>query len=328
MSELLRVRHLTTSFVTEAGLARAVDDVSMTLVGGETLGIVGESGCGKTVTGLSILRLIDRPGHIADESVIEYQGENLMRLSPAQLRQVRGAEIAMIFQEPTTSLNPVLAVGSQVAEAVRAHRSVSRADARARAIELFQLVGIPDPATRVDDYPHQLSGGMQQRVMIAMALSCNPKILIADEPTTALDVTIQAQILELLVDLKRRLGMAMILITHDLGIVAGVADRVAVMYGGQIVEEADTDRLFRQPAHPYTSALLRAVPRLDKPVVRLATISGTVPPATAWPSACRFHPRCPHVMDRCRAEMPGLAGVGRDHLARCWLTEEPIRSDT
>jgi peptide/nickel transport system ATP-binding protein len=325
MRQILRVRHLTTSFATEAGQAHAVDDVSLTLLEGETLGIVGESGCGKTVTALSILGLIDRPGDIASESVVEYQGEDLTKMSPAQLRRVRGAEIAMIFQEPTASLNPVLTVGSQVVEALRAHRSVSRAAARARAVELFELVGIPDPIKRVGDYPHQLSGGMQQRVMIAMALSCEPKILIADEPTTALDVTIQAQILELLVDLKRRLGMAMMLITHDLGIVAGVADRVAVMYGGQIVEQADTEELFRQPAHPYTSALLRAVPRIDKPVARLATIPGAVPPATAWPPACRFHPRCPHVMDRCRSNMPVLTDVGREHLTRCWLAEETRR---
>ncbi|UCG84925.1 MAG: ABC transporter ATP-binding protein [Gemmatimonadota bacterium] len=327
MSELLRVRHLTTSFMTGAGLARAVDDVSLTLLEGETLGMVGESGCGKTVTALSLLRLVDRPGHIAHESVIEYQGKDLMQMSPAQLRQIRGAEIAMIFQEPTASLNPVLTVGAQVDEAVRAHRSVSRADARARTVELFELVGIPDPAKRVNEYPHQLSGGMQQRAMIAMALSCNPRILIADEPTTALDVTIQAQILELLVELKQRLGMAMILITHDLGIVAGVADRVAVMYGGQIVEQANTDALFRQPAHPYTSALLRAVPRLDQPATRLATIPGAVPPATAWPPACRFHPRCPQTMDHCKSEMPGLTETGPAHLTRCWLAEEQHRRD-
>lgn len=325
MSELLRIRHLSTSYVTDAGVARAVDDVSLSLLDGETLGIVGESGCGKTVTALSILRLVDKPGHIADQSVIEYQDEDLMRMKPARLRQIRGAEIAMIFQEPTTSLNPVLSVGNQIAEALRAHRPISRAKARDRAVELLGLVGIPDPSERASDYPHQLSGGMQQRAMIAMALSCNPKILIADEPTTALDVTIQAQILELLVDLKQRFGMAMILITHDLGIVARVADRVAVMYGGQIVEQAETDRLFQQPAHPYTAALLRAVPRLDQPAARLAAIPGAVPPATGWPRACRFHPRCPHVMDRCRVEMPGITVLRPEHFTRCWLGEQVLQ---
>jgi len=322
MNPALRVRHLTTSFATEHGIARAVDDVSFDLMQGETLGIVGESGSGKTVTALSILRLVDKPGRISDGSVVEYAGKNLVQLSSRELRQVRGAEIAMIFQEPTTSLNPVLTAGTQIAETLRAHQTITRKAARDRAIELLELVGIPDPSKRVDDYPHQLSGGMQQRVMIAMALSCNPKILIADEPTTALDVTIQAQILELVTDLKQQFGMAMILITHDLGIVAGVTDRVAVMYGGQIVEQTTTQRLFLEPAHPYTKALLRAVPRLDRPVDRLETIPGAVPPATAWPAACRFHPRCPQLMDRCSADPPTLTQTSEDHLARCWLLSE------
>jgi len=322
MKVLLSVQHLTTSFVTNSGTARAVDDVSFDLLEGETLSIVGESGSGKTVTALSILRLVDKPGQISDASVVEYAGKNLVQLRTRDLRQIRGAEIAMIFQEPTTSLNPVLTAGTQITETLRAHQSITRKAARARAIELLELVGIADPGKRVDDYPHQLSGGMQQRVMIAMALSCNPKILIADEPTTALDVTIQAQILDLLADLKQQFGMAMILITHDLGIVAGVADRVAVMYGGQIVEQTTTSCLFSQPSHPYTKALLRAVPRLDRPVERLEAIPGTVPPATAWPSGCRFHPRCPDVMDICRSNSPILEKASDEHLARCWLLSD------
>ncbi len=325
MNRLLRVEHLTTTFPTDRGIAQAVDDVSFDLFEGETLGIVGESGCGKTVTALSILRLIDAPGRIASESIIEYNGTNLVTLSRSELRKIRGAEIAMIFQEPTASLNPVLTIGSQIDEALRAHQSITRKAARQRTIELVDVVGIPEPQKVVKDYPHQLSGGMQQRVMIAMALSCNPRILIADEPTTALDVTIQAQILELLTDLKQRFGMAMMLITHDLGIVAGIADRVAVMYGGQIVEQAPTSELFENPNHPYTEALLRAVPRLDRQVARLDAIPGAVPPATEWPNGCRFHPRCLHTWDRCRQHHPDLLHTHDAREARCWLVEEPER---
>jgi peptide/nickel transport system ATP-binding protein/oligopeptide transport system ATP-binding protein len=328
MTTVLSVRNLSTTFATDRGVARAVDDVSLDLLEAETLGIVGESGSGKTVTALSLLRLIDVPGHIADTSVIEFGGRDLMKLKPTELRRVRGAEIAMVFQEPTTSLNPVLTVGSQIAETVLAHESVSKQQARTRAVELLELVGLPDPPRRINDYPHQLSGGMQQRVLIAMALSCNPAILIADEPTTALDVTIQAQILELLAELKQRLSMAMILITHDLGIVAGVADRVAVMYGGQIVEQAATASLFDDPQHPYTRALLRSVPRLDKRVDRLEAVPGAVPPATDWPAACRFHPRCPHAWDRCRSEMPTLLDIGTQREVRCWLAVDPDRGLT
>ncbi|MEJ2240053.1 MAG: ABC transporter ATP-binding protein [Gemmatimonadales bacterium] len=325
MSVVLSVRNLTTSFATESGTAQAVDDVSFDLLEGETLGVVGESGSGKTVTALSILKLVDRPGAISDISVVEYGGRNLLQLDPRELRKVRGAGIAMVFQEPTASLNPVLTIGSQISETLRAHRDVSRKEARERASELLDLVRIPDPTRRADEYPHELSGGMQQRVMIAMALSCNPNILIADEPTTALDVTIQAQILDLLVDLKRRFGMAMILITHDFGIVAGVADRVAVMYGGQIVEQAPTTKLFERPTHPYTRALLQAVPRVDLPVQRLDTIPGSVPSANAWPAACRFHPRCPKAWDRCSSDKPRQLATGTDHVARCWLVDEPER---
>jgi len=326
MSPLLRVQQLSTTFTTSGPPARAVDGVSFDLEAGETLGLVGESGCGKTVTALSILRLIETPpGEISPDSVIEYDGADILKLSPPELRRIRGAEIAMVFQEPTTSLNPVLTVGTQIAETVRAHRPVSRDEARHRAVELLDLVRIPEADRRVHQYPHELSGGMQQRVMIAMALSCEPKVLIADEPTTALDVTIQAQILELLADLQRQLGMGMILITHDLGVVAGIADRVAIMYGGQILEQAPTEALFAQPTHPYTEALLRAAPRIDAPSERLPVIPGTVPPATAWPVGCRFHPRCRHQWEHCTGAMPDLLQQAPHHRVRCWLVTEPHR---
>jgi oligopeptide/dipeptide ABC transporter ATP-binding protein len=325
---LLSVRDLRTYFVTErgGGIARAVDGVSFDLYPGETLGIVGESGCGKTVTSLSILRLIpEPPGYIRPESVIEFDGRNLLTLAAPELRAVRGNRIAMIFQEPSSALNPVLRIGDQISEAAVVHQGLTRREARVRAIEMLRLVGIPDPDERVDQYPHQLSGGMRQRVMIAMALVCHPQILIADEPTTALDVTIQAQILELLNRLQDELGMAIMLITHDLGVVAGTADRVAVMYAGQVVEAATTRELFARPAHPYTEGLMASIPRLDAPRARLHTIPGQVPAATRWPAGCRFHPRCPHAWDRCRAEEPPLLDAGAGHQARCWLVAEPGR---
>jgi len=326
---LLRVRDLKTYFVTDrgAGTARAVDGVSFDLQPGETLGIVGESGCGKTVTSLSILRLIpEPPGHIRPGSYIEFEGRNLLTLAPKELRAIRGNRIAMIFQEPMTSLNPVLTIGDQVAEAAIVHQRLSRRAARARAIEMLQQVGIPDPGSRVDHYPHQLSGGMRQRVMIAMALICHPQILIADEPTTALDVTIQAQILELLTRLQQQLGMAVLLITHDLGVVAGTADRVVVMYAGQVVETAPTPELFARPRHPYTEGLMASIPRLDRPRERLHSIPGSVPAATAWPAGCRFHPRCPFAWEKCRTEEPPLLDTEvPGHSARCWLVTEPGR---
>jgi oligopeptide/dipeptide ABC transporter ATP-binding protein len=328
---LLRVRDLKTYFVTDrgAGTARAVDGVSFDLQPGETLGIVGESGCGKTVTSLSILRLIpEPPGHIRPGSYIEFEGRNLLSLAPKELRAIRGNRIAMIFQEPMTSLNPVLTIGDQVAEAAIVHQRLSRRAARARAIEMLQQVGIPDPGSRVDDYPHQLSGGMRQRVMIAMALICHPQILIADEPTTALDVTIQAQILELLARLQQQLGMAVLLITHDLGVVAGTADRVVVMYAGQVVESAPTPELFARPRHPYTEGLMASIPRLDRPRERLHSIPGSVPAATAWPAGCRFHPRCPFAWEKCRTEEPPLLDTEiAGHTARCWLVAEPGRRE-
>ncbi|HXM38790.1 MAG TPA: ABC transporter ATP-binding protein [Gemmatimonadales bacterium] len=329
---LLRVRDLKTYFVTEhgSGTARAVDGVSFDLFPGETLGIVGESGCGKTVTSLSILRLVpEPPGHIRPGSLIEFEGRNLLVLAPPELRAVRGNQIAMIFQEPMTSLNPVFTVRDQIAEAAIIHQHLSRSAARRRAIEMLKLVGIPDPEERADHYPHQLSGGMRQRVMIAMALVCHPKVLIADEPTTALDVTIQAQILELLDRLQKELGMAVLLITHDLGIVAGHADRVVVMYAGQVVETAVTTALFDRPTHPYTEGLMAAVPRIDVPRSRLNAIPGQVPAATAWPPGCRFHPRCPYAWDKCVTEEPPLLETGDPaHAARCWLVTEPGRRQT
>jgi len=334
---LLSVRDLKTYFVTERGegLARAVDGVSFDLYPGETLGLVGESGCGKTVTALSLLRLVpEPPGHILAGSVVAYEGRDLLGLSPRELRAVRGAEIAMVFQEPHASLNPVFRIGDQVSEAAIVHQRLSRRAARAKTLEMLELVGIPDPARRIDAYPHQLSGGMLQRVMIAMALICHPKVLIADEPTTALDVTIQAQIVELLERLQAELGMALILITHDLGVVADTVDRVVVMYAGRVVETATTRDLFAHPRHPYTEGLLRSVPRLDDPRRRLASIAGQVPAATGWPAGCRFHPRCPYAWERCVADEPPLlagsepvmrdAGSG-DRTARCWLLEEPER---
>jgi oligopeptide/dipeptide ABC transporter ATP-binding protein len=325
MKPLLGVRDLRTTFDVGGQRVRAVDAVSFDLFEGETLGLVGESGCGKTVTALSILKLIEEPGRIADASRIEYGGENLLTLAPRDLRSVRGAEIGMVFQEPTTSLNPVLKVGSQISETLRAHREIDRKSAKARAVELLDLVGIPDPEERVGSYAHELSGGMQQRVMIAMALACEPKILIADEPTTALDVTVQAQILDLLANLKQKLGMAMLLISHDLGVVAGLADRIAVMYGGQIVEQGATADLFAKPQHPYTTALLQAVPRLDLVASRLPAIPGVVPQASAWPKGCRFHPRCTLAWDRCTEHMPELEEPGSGQAVRCWLVEEPER---
>ena len=335
MSEpLLRVRDLRTYFVSEhgRGVARAVDGVSFELYPGETLGIVGESGCGKTVTALSLLRLVpEPPGHIRPGSIIEFEGRNLLALPPAELRAIRGNRIALVFQEPTTSLNPVLTVGDQIGEVAVVHQGASRAEARAKAVELLRLVGMPDAEQRVDAYPHELSGGMRQRVMIAMALVCRPAIVIADEPTTALDVTIQAQILELLDRLRRDLGTAVVLITHDLGIVAGHADRVLVMYGGQVVESAPTPLLFARPLHPYTAGLLASVPRVDDARERLDSIPGQVPAATAWPPGCRFHPRCPHAWEKCAAEEPPLLdGGGPDagHSARCWLVMEPARRRT
>ncbi len=325
---LLAVRNLTTTYQTPGGAtARVVEDASFDLERGELLALVGESGCGKTTLALSLLRLIpEPPGRIDPAARIEFDGADLLRLDTRALRRVRGGGIAMIFQEPGSSLNPVLTIGTQITETIRAHLALDRRAARDRARELLASVGVGDPERRLDQYPHQLSGGLQQRAMIAMALAGDPKILIADEPTTALDVTIQAQILELLADLKQRLGLAVLFITHDLSLAAGVADRVAVMYAGRIVESAPTARLFAEPAHPYTAALLQAVPRVDRPpTARLFVIPGQPPAPADWPTGCRFHPRCTYAWDRCKGEEPGPLRAADGHLARCWLVEEPTR---
>ncbi|HZT57831.1 MAG TPA: ABC transporter ATP-binding protein, partial [Pyrinomonadaceae bacterium] len=302
MSHLLEVKNLQTHFRTRAGLVRAVDGVSFQVDEGELLGLVGESGCGKSITALSVMRLVAPPGKIVGGEVW-FGGENLLKASDARMREIRGDDIAMIFQDPMTSLNPVFTVGEQIAEALRLHRNLNRKQAREAAVEAMREVAIPDPARRAGDYPHQLSGGMRQRVMIAMALACDPKMLIADEPTTALDVTIQAQILELIDELRRTRNLAVLLITHDLGVVAEVADRVAVMYTGRVVEESPVAELFARPKHPYTEGLLRSVPKLTaagvKKEERLSTIEGTVPKPTNLPEGCHFAPRCPHRMPRC-----------------------------
>lgn len=323
MTDLLAVHDLSVTFTTHAGPARAVDAVSFALAPGETLALVGESGCGKTVTALAILRLLSEPpAVIGSESRILFEGKDLLQLAPEPLRKVRGAGIGMVFQEPAASLNPVLTIGTHIEETIRAHESVTRSAARARASELLATVGLPDPDAIRRRYPHELSGGMQQRAMLAIALAARPRLLIADEPTTALDVTLQAQILELLARLAAEFHMAMLLITHNLGIAAGIANRVAVMYAGRIVETAPCETLFAQPAHPYTTGLLKAAPRLDGPASPTPTIPGSVPPATAWPSGCRFHPRCHRAWARC-AEEPSLLEVAPNHDARCWLVNDP-----
>ena len=324
---LLEIRDLTVLFTGPEGVARAVDGLDLTVGEGETVGLVGESGCGKSVTALAVLRLVDPPGHIAHGSSVRLEGRDLLALGAKEIRAVRGNHVALVFQEPLSALNPVLRIGAQIAEAIRAHESVSRSTARWRAVEMLTAVGIPDAARHAAAYPHQLSGGMRQRALIAMALACHPKLLLADEPTTALDVTIQAEILELLDGLQRRLGMAVLLITHNLGIVAERTRRVYVMYAGQIVEEAPTERLFARPAHPYTEGLMGAVPSLEERKDRLQAVPGQVPPATAWPGGCRFHPRCPYAWEKCRNEMPGLIEVEPAHAARCWLVSEPQRRE-
>jgi oligopeptide/dipeptide ABC transporter ATP-binding protein len=322
---LLRVEGLRTYFYARAGVTRAVDGVDLTLEQGRTLCVVGESGCGKTVTALSIMQLIDSPGRIEPGSKIIFDGRDLASADEDELRAVRGNEISMIFQEPMTSLNPVYAVGDQIAEAVRLHQGVNQRAALDRAVEMLTLVGIPSPERRVKDYPHQMSGGMRQRVMIAMALSCNPKLLIADEPTTALDVTIQAQILELMKELRDRLGMAIMLITHDLGVVAEMADEVAVMYAGRVVERGSVNSIFQSPQHPYTEALLQSIPVLGMTQAEpLRVIRGMVPSPMNWPAGCRFASRCDYAFDRCRQEAPPLFRAGPQESA-CWLCEHGPR---
>ncbi|MGB1658170.1 MAG: ABC transporter ATP-binding protein [Longimicrobiales bacterium] len=315
---LLSVSNLRTWFYTDQGVARAVDGVSFEVRAGETLGIVGESGCGKTVTSLSVLRLLpEPPARIESGSSIMFRGEELLDVSEDRMRALRGNDVAMIFQEPMSSLNPVYTVGSQISEAIRLHRKMDRDEARTEAVRLLREVGIPDADRRVDEYPHHLSGGMRQRVMIAMALSCAPKLLIADEPTTALDVTIQAQILDLLEQLRKRHGMAMLLITHDLGVVAEVCDRVVVMYAGQVVETGSVDEIFSAPAHPYTRGLLASLPSSGRRGRPLSSIPGTVPNPTAWPQGCRFAERCSEVTDVCSTAQSLTRIGGSSRAVRC-----------
>jgi peptide/nickel transport system ATP-binding protein len=315
---ILEVEDLRTHFFSRDGVVRAVDGVSFALDKGETLGVVGESGCGKSITALSILRLVAPPGRIVG-GAIRFEGRDLLRASGAEMRALRGNRISMIFQEPMSSLNPVLTVEQQIAETVRLHQGLARRPARQRALEMLRLVHIPEPERRLRQYPHELSGGMRQRVMIAMALACNPQVLIADEPTTALDVTIQAQILELIRELKEKLGTAMILITHDLGVVAETAQRVAVLYAGRKVEEAPVDRLFARPLHPYTRGLMAAIPGLgDTGGRRLTEIPGMVPSLREPIAGCGFATRCAHANERCRTEPPPFEEAERGHGVSCW----------
>ena len=321
---VLQVRNLRTEFATRRGIVPAVDGVSFEVFGGRVTGLVGESGCGKSVTALSILGLVPSPpGRVAGGEIL-FEGRDLVRRTSREMCAIRGKDISMIFQEPMTSLNPVKTVGSQVGEPLRVHLGLSTREARRRAEEMLDLVGIPEPQLRYRSFPHQLSGGLRQRVMIAMALICGPKLLVADEPTTALDVTIQAQVLDLMMGLKNRLGTAIVLITHDLGVVAETCDDVYVMYAGHIVEQGDVYRLFERPGHPYTQGLLRCIPDASKPGRRgpLASIEGTVPPLTALPSGCRFAPRCPRAQELCHRQIPDLVAVGEGHWVRCWRAEE------
>ena len=324
---LLDVQNLRTSFRDKDGrMVPAVDGVSFQLRRGETLGIVGESGCGKSVTSLSIMRLIPiPPGEIRADHIM-FENTNLLNLSQNDMRNIRGNDISMIFQEPMTSLNPVFTIGRQIAEAVELHQGVKPQEAMNTAVQMLRKVGIPSPEKRAREYPHQLSGGMRQRVMIAMALCCNPKLLIADEPTTALDVTIQAQILDLIKDLRKEMGMSIILITHDLGVVAETVDRILVMYGGKIVENASAIELFENPRHPYTEGLLNSIPRLvERKDERLFVIKGTVPHPMHMPTGCNFNPRCPYAQDKCREQAPELVKMGHEHYVSCWY---PLKGGT
>ncbi|HBU00525.1 MAG: Oligopeptide/dipeptide ABC transporter, ATPase subunit [Thermotoga petrophila] len=321
------MENLKTYFYTEDGVVKAVDGVSFEVREGETLGIVGESGSGKSVTSLSIMRLLDQNGKIVDGKII-FKGRNLLELSENEMRKIRGKEIAMIFQEPMVALNPVFTIGDQIMEAIILHQNVSEKEARKMAIDLLRKVGIPEPEKRVDEYPHQLSGGMRQRAMIAMALSCRPSLLIADEPTTALDVTIQAQILELMKELQKEYGMAIILITHDMGVVAEMSDKVAVMYAGKVVEYGDVKTIFTEPKHPYTYALLESIPRIDVEQERLKSIPGNVPDPLNFPPGCKFHPRCEFFeKGKCDVEEPELEDLDGNHKVRCffWQKLDEIR---
>ncbi len=319
---ILQVEDLRTYFNTDDGIVKAVNGVTFELHRGETLGIVGESGCGKSVTNLSIMKLIPSPpGRIMGGKAI-FNGSDIFEMSDDEVRKLRGGKISMIFQDPMTSLNPFLRISTQMVETIRLHQGLSKREAKTKAIEMLKIVGIPHPAKRVDDYPHQFSGGMRQRVMIAMAMSCNAEILIADEPTSALDVTIQAQILEIMKQLSEEFGTAVIMITHDLGVVAGMCDNICVMYAGRVVEKASVDELFENPKHPYTRSLIKSVPRLDQPGKdRLFSIEGQPPNLIDLPECCSFHPRCHEAMDICRAKYPPIHYFG-ERNARCWLYED------
>lgn len=319
--KILQVRDLKTYFFTENGIVKAVDGVDFEVYQGETLGLVGESGCGKSVTAFSIVKLLDYPGKTIQGQIL-FKGDDLLKKNEKQMRKIRGKEISMIFQEPMTSLNPVFTIGFQITEALEVHYNMSKIKARERAIQLLEKVGIPIPDQRIDEYPHQLSGGMRQRTMIAMALACDPSLLIADEPTTSLDVTIQAQILELIKSLLKQFNSSLIMITHDLGVIAEIADRIAVMYAGKIVEYADTRSIFYSPLHPYTFGLLTSIPRLDMEIEKLESIPGVVPDPLHFPEGCKFHPRCIFATDKCRKEEPLLTEADNKHLVRCWHIEK------
>ena len=315
--KLLKVSNLKTHFFVEKGTVKAVDGVNFEIEAGKTLGIVGESGCGKSMTSMSIMQLVGKPGKIVDGAV-EFKGEDLLKKTDAEMRMIRGNHVSMIFQEPMTSLNPVLRVGEQIGEVLILHQNMTKEQAHARSVEMLDLVGIPRAEEVVNDYPHQLSGGMRQRVMIAMALACDPSLLIADEPTTALDVTIQAQILKLMNDLKTKLNTAIMLITHDLGVVAQMADHVIVMYSGKVVEDADVNTVFEEPLHPYTLGLLNSIPKLDQGDQRLESIEGSVPNPLYLPNGCYFHPRCKLATDECKKNQPELKEVAPGHKVACF----------
>ncbi|MDI9367938.1 MAG: ABC transporter ATP-binding protein [Thermotogota bacterium] len=322
---LLQVEDLKTYFHTEDGIVKAVDGVTFDVFPGETLGIVGESGCGKSVTSLSIMRLLDEKGEIAGGR-ISFDGEDVLAIPESKMMKIRGNDMAMIFQEPMTALNPVFTIGFQIMEAILLHQDVDEKKAREMAIDMLKKVGIPEPEKRIDEYPHELSGGMRQRAMIAMSLSCNPKLLFADEPTTALDVTIQAQILELMKSLQDQYGMALVMITHDLGVIAEMAQRVVVMYAGKVVEYADVHTLFKNPRHPYTWGLMNAIPKLDEDKEVLYNIPGVVPDPLDFPDGCRFNTRCPLATDKCRKEEPPLVEIESEHTAACWHIDKLIET--
>lgn len=325
---LLEIKDLRTVFDTDRGEVKAVDGVSLSIGYGETLGLVGESGCGKSVTALSVLRLVQKPtGRIAGGDVL-FEGKSLLGLSSAEMRKIRGCAISMIFQEPMTSLNPVYTICDQLSEPLRLHRGMNGREARKRAVEMLDVVGIPNAASRIDEYPHQFSGGQRQRVMIAMALACKPSLLIADEPTTALDVTVQAQILDLMNELKKEFGSSVMLITHSLGVVAETAQRVAVMYAAKVVEEAPVGPIFKEPLHPYTLGLLSSIPRMDETKDRLPVIPGLVPSPLHFPAGCRFHSRCPRCFDKCRSLAPPLFLMKGGRKVRCWLFENSPERET